>query len=104
MNPQRPISVFNRHVPSAVDATSLRADRPLNWLVCCFLFFTLLICATEAVAQSEQNVVAKIGGRVITQQEVDNSIADQLRPLEEQIYALRQGRAGQYDCASSAGG
>jgi len=68
----------------------MHADRLLKLLVNCVLLFTCLICATEAVAQSEQTAVAKIGNRVITQQEVDNSIAEQLRPLEEQMYALRK--------------
>ena len=91
MDPQIPQSlIFPRHVPIAIGATILWVDRPLNWLVRCVLFCAFLICATEAVAQSEQTVVAKIGSRVITLQEVDNSIAEQLRPLEEQIYALRR--------------
>jgi protein-disulfide isomerase len=91
MDPQIPQSLmFLLHVPAALGARILQADRLLNWLISCVLLFTFLICATEAVAQSEQTVVAKIGSRVITQQEVDASIAEQLRPLEEQVYALRK--------------
>jgi Thioredoxin/SurA-like N-terminal domain len=88
--PLFPLFLKFRHIPAAVGQRILRADRLLKRLVSCGLFFILLICATEAVGQSKDTTLAKIGGRVITQQEVDDSIAEQLRPLEEQIYALRK--------------
>jgi protein-disulfide isomerase len=91
MYPQAPLSHLSpRHNPTTVGVKILRTNKFLKQLGSCFLFFTLLICATEALAQSGKTVVAKIGDRVITQQEVDDTIAEQLRPLEEQIYALRK--------------
>lgn len=41
-------------------------------------------------AQVEDKVVAIVNGRKITQREVDEAVAAQLFPLEEQIYALRK--------------
>ncbi|HEX3145486.1 MAG TPA: thioredoxin domain-containing protein [Pyrinomonadaceae bacterium] len=62
-------------------------------LICrivCATFCVLSAFASVAVSQREATTAAKIGDRVVTQQEVDDSIADQLRPLQEQIYALRK--------------
>ena len=43
-----------------------------------------------ARAQSEEKVVAAVNGRQITQTEVDDSIAAQLLPLQQQLQALRR--------------
>jgi protein-disulfide isomerase len=46
--------------------------------------------ATVVYAQKEEKVVAVVNGRKITESEVDKSIAAQLIPLQQQIYALRK--------------
>lgn len=43
-----------------------------------------------ARAQSDEKVVALVDGRRITQKEVDDSIASQLLPLQQQLQALRR--------------
>jgi predicted DsbA family dithiol-disulfide isomerase len=45
---------------------------------------------TIVYAQVEDQTVAIVNGRRITQREVDRAVAAQLLPLEEQIYALRK--------------
>lgn len=91
MNPHVPLSLVRSHyIPTAEGAKTWRPDRILKWLVSGVLMFVMLTCATAALAQNEKTVVARIGDRVITQQEVDDAITEQLRPLEEQIYALRK--------------
>ena len=41
-------------------------------------------------AQSEEKILAVVNGRKITESEVDKSIAAELIPLQQQIYALRK--------------
>jgi protein-disulfide isomerase/uncharacterized DUF497 family protein len=62
-----------------------------------FRFLLLLILVASAgsmttvvYAQTEDKVVAVVNSRKITQSEVDKSIAAQLVPLQQQIYALRK--------------
>ena len=58
--------------------------------------FTLLClsvftpCAADVRAQGAEEVVAVVNGRKISQREVDQAIAAQLLPLQQQIHALRQ--------------
>jgi protein-disulfide isomerase len=46
--------------------------------------------ASDVCAQTTDPVVAVINGRPITQSEVDDTISQQLQPLQQQIYALRK--------------
>lgn len=55
------------------------------------VFVVSLGSITSFRAQTPEKVVATINGKNITQREVDASIAAQLLPLQEQIYALRKG-------------
>jgi protein-disulfide isomerase len=60
-----------------------------------FLILLILVASAGSVttvvyAQTEEKVVAVVNGRKITQSEVDKSIAAQIVPLEQQIYALRK--------------
>ena len=54
----------------------------------------LLLLAVAGVttvrAQTEDSIVALVGGRKITQREVDRSVASQIFPLQQQVYALRK--------------
>jgi predicted DsbA family dithiol-disulfide isomerase len=56
--------------------------------------FVLGLCAggraVVIYAQAEEEVVAVVNGRKISQSEVDQTIAAQLIPLQQQIYALRE--------------
>jgi predicted DsbA family dithiol-disulfide isomerase len=56
--------------------------------------FILGLCAGGRVAviyaQAGEEIVAVVNGRKISQSEVDQTIAAQLIPLQQQIYALRQ--------------
>ncbi len=45
---------------------------------------------TAVYAQTEENIVAIVNGRRITQKEVDSATVSQLLPLQQQIYALRK--------------
>lgn len=62
-------------------------------VVCSILGVFLAVSLGETTAlraQTQDNVVAKINGRNVTQREVDESITSQIFPLEQQIYALRK--------------
>lgn len=53
----------------------------------------LLVSAGGVAAlqgQTQDKIVATVNGRGISQKEVDDSIAPQLLPLEQQVYALRK--------------
>ena len=57
------------------------------------LLAALLLAAgagRPALAQADGQVLAAVDGRAITAGEVDGSIASQLHPLQQQIYALRK--------------
>lgn len=91
MNSRR--QVFRTSQPRASIAVRVKSHRTYTthiWPIALAALCLLPICATVALAQNEETVVAKIGGCIITQKEVDESIADQLRPLQEQMYALRK--------------
>jgi protein-disulfide isomerase len=56
------------------------------------LILAMSIGQTTAVvfAQTEEKILAVVNGRKITEGEVDKSIAGQLVPLQQQLYALRK--------------
>src|SRR5215475_11448547 len=50
----------------------------------------LLLLAAPALGQMPETVVARVNGKEITQKQVDDSIAAQIYPLQQQIYAIRK--------------
>ena len=52
--------------------------------------YTTIVAPASCLGQSEDVVVATLEGKAITQQEVDDSIAVKLIPLQQQLYALRR--------------
>src|SRR5262245_7044551 len=46
--------------------------------------------AKAAIGQTEQAVLATVNGVVITQKEVDDSVASRILPVQQQLYALRK--------------
>ena len=59
--------------------------RSIIWSNCLILLF-----AVVASAQSPETVVATVNHIEITQKQVDDSIAAQIYPLEQQLYAIRK--------------
>lgn len=56
----------------------------------CFLVLSLfLLNPNLLIAQSENEVVATVNGKKITQNDIDNSVIGQLFPLRQQIYTIR---------------
>jgi len=56
-------------------------------------WFLLLLFASQALsvkAQSPSTVVAKVGPQVITQAEVDDSVASQVYDLQQKLFAIRK--------------
>lgn len=72
----------------------MRQDKGESPLLAALLVLTIpsLIVSLTVVAraQSDEKVVAVFNGRRITQKEVDDSIASQLLPLQQQLQALRR--------------
>jgi predicted DsbA family dithiol-disulfide isomerase len=64
---------------------SSRRCRSVIWSNCLILLF-----AVAASAQSPETVLAKVSHIEITQKEVDDSVAPQIYPLEQQLYAIRK--------------
>lgn len=56
--------------------------------VCVFLWF--VVVAAVARGQTRETVVASVDGVPITQQQVDDSIAARVYPLQQQLYAIRK--------------
>ena len=59
--------------------------RSVIWSTC-----LLLIAAALSAAQSPETVVATVNNLDITQQQVDDSVAAQSYPLQQQLYAIRK--------------
>src|ERR1041384_6202273 len=57
----------------------------LVWSTCLLLLF-----AIGASAQSPETVVATVNHIEITQKQVDDSVAAQIYPLQQQLYAIRK--------------
>ena len=56
----------------------------------CFLVLSLFLPNYNLlVAQSENEVVATINGKKITQKDIDDSVIGQLLPLQQQLYTIR---------------
>lgn len=54
--------------------------------VCLFVFVVVAV----ARGQTAETVVASVNGVPITQKQVDDSIASRIRPLQQQLYAIRR--------------
>jgi len=61
------------------------SSRSIIWSTC-----LVLLLAAVAAAQSPETVVATVNNVTITQKQVDDSVATQLYPLQQQLYAVRK--------------
>ena len=66
---------------------SSRGSRSVAWSSLCLL---IVLLAGTAQAQTPETVLARINDKAITQKEVDDSIAAQIYPLQQQLYAIRK--------------
>jgi protein-disulfide isomerase len=71
-------------------ACTRRPSGVRNLLLLLAISLITLATAVPLRAQTEQKTVAVVAGRQITQKEVDDSIASQILPLQQQIYELRK--------------
>lgn len=55
-----------------------------------FIIIALQALTLTTCAQTDQQVVAVVGDKVISQKELDDSVAAQILPLEAQLYAIRR--------------
>lgn len=72
---------------------TLSSKKSLPDLVGVMLIVALLamfVGFAEVRAQGQDEILATVNGKRITQKEVDEQVASQLLPLEQQIYALRK--------------
>jgi predicted DsbA family dithiol-disulfide isomerase len=65
--------------------SSRRCRRSVIWSSSLILF-----CAAAAYAQSPETVLATVNHVEITQKQVDDSVAAQIYPLQQQLYAIRK--------------
>jgi len=61
------------------------SSRSLIWSTC-----LILLLAVVASAQTPETVVATVNNIEITQKQVDESVAAQIYPLQQQLYAIRK--------------
>ena len=61
------------------------SSRSVIWSTC-----LILLLAVATSAQAPETVVATVNNIEITQQQVDDSVAAQLYPLQQQLYAIRK--------------
>ena len=61
------------------------SSRSLIWSTC-----LIVIWAVVASAQTPETVVATVNNIEITQKQVDESVAAQIYPLQQQLYAIRK--------------
>ncbi len=64
---------------------SSHACRSVIWSMC-----LILMLAVVASAQTPETVLATVNDIEITQQQVDDSVAAQIYPLQQQLYAIRK--------------
>jgi predicted DsbA family dithiol-disulfide isomerase len=67
-----------------LSSRGIRRQRLLIW---CLLIFFL---GVPALAQTSENVLATVNNIEITEKQVDESVAAQIRPLQQQLYAIRR--------------
>ena len=63
----------------------LYSSRSIIWSTCLILMSTAM-----ALAQTPDMVVATVNNIEITQKQVDESVAVQIYPLQQQLYAIRK--------------
>ena len=61
------------------------SSRSIVWSTC-----LILVLAVAASAQTPETVLATVNNIDITQQQVDDSVAPQIYPLQQQLYAIRK--------------
>jgi protein-disulfide isomerase len=61
------------------------SSRSITWSTC-----LILVLAVAASSQTPETVVATVNNIEITQQQLDESIAVQIYPLQQQLYAIRR--------------
>ncbi|HKG58617.1 MAG TPA: thioredoxin domain-containing protein [Pyrinomonadaceae bacterium] len=61
------------------------SSRSIIWSTC-----LILVLAAVAAAQTPETVVATVNNIEITQKQVDDSVAAQIYPLQQQLYAIRK--------------
>src|ERR1044071_7339405 len=61
------------------------SSRSIIWSTC-----LILLLAAVASAQSPETVVATVNNVAITLKQVDDSVAAQISPLQQQLYAIRK--------------
>ncbi len=61
------------------------SSRSLSWSTC-----LIVVWAVVASAQTPETVVATVNNIEITQKQVDESVAAQIYPLQQQLYAIRK--------------
>lgn len=61
------------------------SSRSIIWSTC-----LVLLLAAGASAQSPETIVATVNKVAITQKQVDDSVAAQISPLQQQLYAIRK--------------
>ena len=54
------------------------------------LWYLLIVFGAVAHGQTPDTVLARVNDKAITQQQVDDSIAAQIYPLQQQLYAIRK--------------
>src|SRR5919107_918236 len=59
--------------------------RSVIWSTC-----LIVVLAAASYAQSPETVLATVNNIVITQKQVDDSVAAQIYPLQQQLYAIRK--------------
>jgi protein-disulfide isomerase len=64
-----------------------QSSHVLIWSNWCLL---LLLLGAPALGQTPETVLARIGDKRITQKQVDDSVAAQIYPLQQQLYAIRK--------------
>ena len=67
-----------------LSSRGIRRQRLLIW--CLLIFFW----GMPALAQTSENVLATVNKVDITEKQVDDSVAAQIRPLQQQLYAIRK--------------
>jgi protein-disulfide isomerase len=66
--------------------SSRKIRRSLVWSSC----LLIVVCAVSVLGQAPETVLARVNNIAVTQKEVDDSIASQIYPLQQQLYAIRK--------------
>src|SRR4051812_23022273 len=61
------------------------SSRSIIWSTC-----LIFLISVSASAQSPETVIATVNNIEITQKQIDDSVAAQIYPLQQQLYAIRK--------------